>query len=131
METRNILFKRKKSQKKNFLNAEDLDRIIHGLYERKTRSERSRELEGMDVKLKDLKYYSKEDVEELRRLNKHRLKYRLYFSWLWDHFPKMVVVVLTLCLWVYWFGWKTTFLAFLPLSLMMFIMITFIRLTRG
>ncbi len=115
---------------KTYMSISELSEIAearNGVFERNARSY---ELEKMDIKLKDLQHYSKEDVEELRRLNKNNIRYKLYFSWLPDHLPKVIVVLGALSLYTFWYGFPAL-IAFLPITLIMIILMIFIRLTRG
>lgn len=122
----------KKNRKidKTYMSIKDFSRMVDDRVGPRVRSERSYELEKMDVKIKDLKNMSKEDVEELRIIHKDNILYKIYFSWFWPHLPKVIALICSLVLFVYWFG-VASLIAFLPITLLMVMMIFFIRLTRG
>lgn len=126
------LSQRRKTTKKEkrYMKVEELNRMVDEKYGPYERSQRSYELEKMDIKLKDLKNMTKEDVEELRIIHKDNIRYKIYFSWYIQHIPKVVALIGSLILFIYWYGPKAL-IAFLPITLVMAILLTFIRLTRG
>jgi hypothetical protein len=123
-------YKKLKFKNKSFMSVDQLDSLVNEFNPRKPRNERSYELEKMKVKLKDLQYFSKEDVDELRALNRDNWLYQLYFSGFYDLIPKAIVVLLSLALFVYFFGF-IGLLAFLPSGLVFLFLLVSVRLFRG
>ncbi|MBN2794602.1 MAG: hypothetical protein JXR88_04295 [Clostridia bacterium] len=125
-----MINRRKKKNKRTYLNAEELNELVIELHGQKTRSERSYELENMKIKMKDLKHFTKEDIDELRQIHSKDWRYKIYFSWFWDMMPKFIALIGSLLLFTYWFGVESL-IAFLPITLLLSVMLSFIRLTRG
>jgi hypothetical protein len=115
---------------KRYLDVDELSRMVEEQHGERVRSERSYELEAMDVKMKDLKNFTKEDVDELRIIHQNDWRYKLYFSWFWDHIPKLISLIASLILFTYWFGTESL-IAFLPITLVIGVVMFFLQFTRG
>lgn len=79
---------------------------------------------------KDFKYLTAEEVLFLRKLNGHKISYKIHFHWISIHIAKFIILFCTLALEVYLYGVYITFLSLLPITLVLLSVSFFLYLGR-